>query len=117
MHELSIAGAVVDIACRHAEGRRVVGVDLLVGHLRQVVPSALELAFALVAEGTPADGAELRIEEAPAVGRCRACGARGRLPGFPLRCERCGGLDVEVERGEELLVDALELEDETAMVR
>jgi Zn finger protein HypA/HybF involved in hydrogenase expression len=31
---------------------------------------------------------------------------------FPLQCAICGGLDVELVAGEELLVDALELEDE-----
>ena len=33
------------------------------GHLRQVVPSALEFSFALVAEGTACEGAALRMEE------------------------------------------------------
>jgi Zn finger protein HypA/HybF involved in hydrogenase expression len=31
---------------------------------------------------------------------------------FPLCCAQCGGLDVDVLAGEELLVDALELEEE-----
>ena len=35
------------------------------------------------------------------------------LDGFPLACPACGGLDLELLRGEELLVDALELEDAT----
>ena len=116
MHELSIAEALVDIVERHACGRRVVEVEVLVGALRQVVPSALEFSFGLVAEGTELEGAELVIEVVPAGGRCRACGADGPLPAFPLCCRSCGGFDVEVLRGEELLVDALEIEEEAALV-
>ena len=47
----------------------------------------------------------------PAAGVCRDCGAESALPDFPLCCARCGGLDVEVTAGEELLVDSLELEE------
>jgi hydrogenase nickel incorporation protein HypA/HybF len=112
MHELAIADSVVRIGCAHAAGRKVRTVELKVGHLRQVVPSALEFAFALVAEGTELEGSELRMEVVPAGGRCRACGFDGPLPQFPLQCQSCGGFDVEVLRGEELLVDALEIEDE-----
>jgi hydrogenase nickel incorporation protein HypA/HybF len=112
MHELAIADSIVRIACAHARGRRVATVELKVGHLRQVVPSALEFSFALVAEGTELEGAELVTEAVPAGGRCRACGFDGPLPEFPLRCRACGGFDVEVLRGEELEVVALEIEDE-----
>ena len=42
MHELSIAEAVVEIAFRHAAGRKVSKVELKVGHLRQVVPQEAE---------------------------------------------------------------------------
>jgi hydrogenase nickel incorporation protein HypA/HybF len=112
MHELSIAEALVGIASRHAEGRRITAVEVKVGHLRQVVPSALEFAFELVAEGTEVEGARLELEVVPARGRCRACGAESVLDGFPLACGPCGGFDVEVIAGEELLVDALELEEQ-----
>jgi hydrogenase nickel incorporation protein HypA/HybF len=111
VHELSIAQAVVQIANRHAAGRRITRVELKVGHLRQVVPSALEFAFELVANDTPAEGAELAIEELPAQGRCRACGSETTMAGFPLCCGACGGLDIQITGGEELLVDSLELEE------
>jgi hydrogenase nickel incorporation protein HypA/HybF len=114
MHELSIAEAMVEIALRHASGRRVYRIELKVGHLRQVVPSALEFAVELLSAGTPLEGAELSIEDVPARGRCRACGAETTMTIFPLQCDGCGGLDVELLAGEELLVDALEL-DELAM--
>ena len=113
MHELSIAESVVRIAEQHAAGRPVAVVELKVGHLRQVVPSALAFAFELVAQGTCVEGAELKMEEIPAAGRCRGCGTESELDGFPLLCPSCGSWDLELLRGEELLVDALELENAT----
>ena len=110
MHELSIADAVLQIALAHADGRKIEVVEIKVGHLRQVVPDALAFAFTLVSEGTRAEGAELLLEEVPAAGVCRACGQESEFEGFPLACHGCGGLDVELVRGEELLVDALVME-------
>jgi hydrogenase nickel incorporation protein HypA/HybF len=111
LHELSIAESIVQVACRHANGRRVTKVQVKVGHLRQVVPSALSFGFELVAQGTPVEGAELEMEEVPATGSCRGCGAENRFGNFPLQCPACGGFDVEILRGEELLVEYLELEE------
>jgi hydrogenase nickel incorporation protein HypA/HybF len=111
MHELSIAHAVVTIASRHADGRKVTRVELKVGHLRQVVPDSLTFAFELVSAGTELDGAELVIDEVPARVICPACEAETVLEEFPAHCGACGGLDVEVAGGDELLVDALELDD------
>ena len=115
MHELSIAQSVVEVACAHAADRQVTKVELKVGHLRQVVPSALEFSFELVAKETVVEGAELEIEFVPAAGLCRACGTESGLADFPLSCETCGGFDLEVIRGEELLVESLELEDALTM--
>jgi hydrogenase nickel incorporation protein HypA/HybF len=115
MHELSIAESIVRIACRHAAGRPVELVELKVGHLRQFVPDALAFSFTLVAQGTEVEGAELVMEEVPAAGRCRRCGIESEPAGFPLRCDACGGLDLELLRGEELLVDALVLAETTTI--
>jgi hydrogenase nickel incorporation protein HypA/HybF len=111
MHELSIAEAIVAIAERHARGRTVTKVEVRVGHLRQVVPAALEFAFELVAKGTLLDGAELELEDVPARGRCRDCGVETTMSGFPLACSACAGLDLELLAGEELQVESLELEE------
>jgi hydrogenase nickel incorporation protein HypA/HybF len=112
MHELSVADAIVATAARHADGRRVALVEVKIGHLRQVVPSALEFAFGLVSEGTSCEGAELRVDDIPARVACRRCGAESEALEFPLACASCGGVDVDVVAGEELYVEALELDDE-----
>lgn len=111
MHELAIAESIVGIAGRHANGRRVTKVYLKVGHLRQVVPSALSFSFELVAQGTPIEGAELELAQIPAIGSCRGCGEETRLEGFPLQCAACEGFDLEILQGEELYVESLEMEE------
>ena len=114
MHELAIADSVVQIASRHAAGRQVTKVYLKVGHLRQVVPSALAFSFELVAQGTPVEDAELEMEEVPVTGKCRECGTECRLERFPLQCTACGAFDLEILQGEELCVESLELEELTS---
>ena len=115
MHELSIAQAIVAIAERHAAGRRVYRVGVKVGHLRQVVPDALQFAFQLLSDGTTLEGAQLAIEVVPARVRCRRCGADTQAHGFPLACDACGSVDVQVCAGEELLVDELDVEEAMSM--
>ena len=112
MHELSIASAIAAIADEHAQGRRVTAIEVKIGRLRQVVPEALAFAFELTTEGTGLEGAELVVEHVPAQVACRACGAEGEVHAFPFGCASCGSVDVEVIAGDQLLVEALELEDE-----
>lgn len=111
MHELSLADAIVEICCEHAGGRRVVGVEVHIGRLRQVVPDALAFAFELVAQGTSVEGAELTIEDVPARVWCARCAAESPVDRFPLACKRCGGLDVDVVAGQEFHVESLDVED------
>lgn len=111
MHELSIAASIIDIALRHAAGRQVTKALVKIGHLRQVVPSALLFSFEVVAQGTLVEGAKLEIESVPAVGKCSHCGAETRLEQFPLQCATCESFDLEIIAGEELIVESLELEE------
>jgi Zn finger protein HypA/HybF involved in hydrogenase expression len=47
--------------------------------------------------------------------RCGACAAETTLEQFPAHCSACGGFDVKVTGGEELLADSLEIEDDVAL--
>jgi hypothetical protein len=75
-----------------------------------VVPESLEFSFQMVSEGTSAEKATVRIHEVAARLRCKPCGAETEVTRPPFQCVRCGATDVEVVSGDQVLVDAVELE-------
>jgi hydrogenase nickel incorporation protein HypA/HybF len=111
VHELSLAGAVIDTAERHAGGRRVMVVRLRLGELRQVVPDSLAFYFEHVARGTLCEGAELEHEVVKAELTCAGCDARFALDGASFRCPQCGSADVAIESGNEFEVESIEVEE------
>ena len=111
MHELSLAGAVVDTAERHAGGRRVVHIQLRLGELRQVVPDSLSFYFEHVARGTLCDGAALEYETVAAALACGECGTSWTLDDAGFRCPRCAAANVAVESGNEFEVESIEVEE------
>lgn len=111
MHELSICGAIAEIASRHAAGRRVEVINVRMGQLRQVVPDTLAYCWELVSAETPLDGSRIVVEEVPARIRCRECGHVTDVGAVPVfACGGCGGFDAQVVSGEEFLITSLELE-------
>ena len=117
MHELSVAGAVLDTALRHAEDRRVLVVSLRVGHLRQVIPDSLAFYWDIVSRDTPAEGARLDLLVVPARLRCSGCADEWDMEGTPeFRCPRCAVGEVEVIAGNELEVDSIEVEEESECI-
>jgi hydrogenase nickel incorporation protein HypA/HybF len=110
MHEMSIAAELVERLfeiARENRLERIEKVELDVGVLRQIVPEALENAFAAAVAGTLAEGALLEQREVPARAACRACGRE-----FPpsidcYLCPGCGKADVELLEGQEIILKSL----------
>lgn len=114
MHELSIAGAVLETVDRHAAGRPVTVVSLRVGRLRQVVPDSLEFYWGIVARGTVCEEARLECVEVEARLSCAGC-EHTWTPDWPaFRCPACGSAQVAVVAGEELEVDYIEVREPDA---
>lgn len=111
MHELSICNAIARTASKHADGRPVSQVIVQVGHLRQVVPDALQFSWDVVSSASGLADAELVVEQVPAVVECRACGTRTTLEMPVLACGSCGAFDVGLVSGEELRVVSIDLVD------
>ena len=75
MHEVSIAQAVLAEVTASAaihDVERVGRITLRIGRLAGVVEAALRFGFEVVAENTLAEGAELVVENEPAVAWCPA---------------------------------------------
>lgn len=113
MHEVSLCESIMEIleeqACR-AGASRVRSVKLIIGELSGVVEDAMRFAFEAVSRGSFADGAELVIDKRPLTARCRGCGGEFAVEGYAFACARCGGPDIEIVSGRELMVDEVELE-------
>jgi hydrogenase nickel incorporation protein HypA/HybF len=110
MHEMSITQSVVEICEGHAAGRRVTDVVLEIGELSGVVPESIEFCFEACTKGTLLEGARLRMDIVPAIGRCPSCGAQVPVTTLFDPCSLCGEFGLSLVSGEELRVKELELE-------
>ncbi len=111
MHELSLSGAIVNTAVKHADGRRVRVVNLRVGQLRQVVPETLAFYFEFVARDSLCEGAELVVEVVDARLRCRPCAKEWAIEVPAFRCPTCAGSDVEIAAGNEFEIQSIDVEE------
>ena len=112
MHELSLSSAIVNTATKHAQGRRVVVVNLRVGRLRQVIPDTLEFYFEFVARDTPCQGATLVQEVIDPRLHCIECDREWEIEIPHFRCPFCHGGEVEIACGNEFEVESIEVESE-----
>jgi hydrogenase nickel incorporation protein HypA/HybF len=114
VHELSIALSLVDVACEEVGrlGGRVCALHLRVGALSGVVPEALISSFEMASAETPLEGSRLVIEEVPVVVYCPTCKVERELSSVQaFCCAECGTPTPQVERGRELELVALEIEE------
>ena len=112
MHELGLCEGVLEAVERRAAGRRVTRVRVRVGAQHRVVPSAFDQSFALVSQGTVADGAAVDLVVVPVTVTCLDCGHKAEADDPLAACPACGALDLETEGGDELILEAIHLEEE-----
>ena len=116
MHELSIAQSIMQIVLSEAEkakARRVTKVTLKIGDLAGVVPDSISFCFELLSRSTIAENAALTIEKVPVRGHCPQCEKEFVIEENLYFCSTCGNTKIELTSGRELLVERLEIENET----
>jgi len=114
MHEIGLCESIMEAVEQRAAGRRVSGVCVRVGTLQRVWKPAFDQAFEMVAAGTVAEGATVDLVVLPVRSTCRACGAAAESEDVPLACAACGGTDLHVEGGDELMLESIRVDREPA---
>ncbi|MFZ5445896.1 MAG: hydrogenase maturation nickel metallochaperone HypA [Myxococcota bacterium] len=111
MHEYSIVQSLIDrveVEARRNHASSVAGLTVRIGEISGVDARLLKTAFDTFREKTICAGAELTIEDVPAVWKCPACGEPPKAGG-PLRCFTCNQ-PAKLVSGDEILLAHLELE-------
>ena len=108
MHELGLCEDIVAAVERRAGEREVARVRVRVGRLHHVHPEAFEQSFSMAAAGGVAGEARAELVLLPVRARCGTCGADVEAEEIPLACEACGGVDMELTGGDELVLESIE---------
>ena len=129
MHEASLAKALLDLALKHAEGRRILVLNVGVGALSGVVTDSLDLYLEFLTEGTLVEGAEVRYQHVPVRMQCKDCGVAKsldewrELPGNEVvylslqqGCVACGSKDLKIVGGYEFQLLDIEVDDRDPVV-
>ncbi len=95
---------------RQAGASRVHVIRLRIGVLSGVVPDALQFAFEALADGTPAQGAQLLIEDVPARFWCAACNHEFEATRMFAECPDCHRSSTELRAGREMELTSLEVD-------
>jgi hydrogenase nickel incorporation protein HypA/HybF len=110
MHELSIAHSIIQIAEQNYppdKQGKITGITLQIGELSSIETEALRFAFEAVKDNTILQHAILDIEVIEGEGRCSECGTVFHMPGFGTPCPQCSSFLVHVQKGREMRVLSL----------
>ncbi|MBD3217660.1 MAG: hypothetical protein GF310_05235 [candidate division Zixibacteria bacterium] len=79
-------------------------IGVRVGALSCIDPESLRFAFDVLKKETGLSQAVLNIERVTIEARCISCGTEFEVADYVFICPKCGANDVEVQKGEELVI-------------
>ncbi len=113
MHEYSLTKQIVKIVNNTAlnnDAGKVNSVRLVIGESSGIIPDSVQLYFDMIAQGTPAEGAQLVISCIASQMHCPNCDKNFIRPRFSFECPDCGTLGNPTDIGNEFYVESVELE-------
>jgi len=117
MHELAICQALIQQEKKIAAVENAIAVSdiyVSIGPLSGVESVLLENAFPIAAAGTVARAAILHLHEKPVKILCESCGAETEVAVNRLVCGKCENWRTRLVSGDELLLERVCLDRETA---
>ncbi|WP_158291472.1 hydrogenase maturation nickel metallochaperone HypA [Desulfosporosinus sp. Sb-LF] len=111
MHELALIQDLLDNVRAHAKRNgvsKVTKINLIVGKLSGALPHALEFGFNVIKKGTELEGAILVIAETDPIMQCHSCEHKYTSTELVFACEQCGGNDIEIIEGKDIILEKFE---------
>lgn len=105
---MSYCESVVAAVERRAGDRPVARVGVRIGTVHRIVADAFQQSFELAAAGGVAAGATTELLTIPVSGVCRDCRTSFSSDDPAPACPSCGGLDVFVQGGDEVILEWIE---------
>ena len=114
MHELLMTHRLLEIVLQHA-GRscasRVTDVYVVVGEVSGASDECMQSYWDIIGVGTPAEGAALHFRRVPMKLACPDCEHVFLPVGDDYNCVRCGGSRARLTTGDELYVEAIDVDE------
>jgi hydrogenase nickel incorporation protein HypA/HybF len=113
MHELSLALNVVEFLVKLADEQGMIKISaafIEIGEMTHIDPRQLKYSLKMASEGTLAEGCKFYVKRGRISIRCKDCGkasvldTKHMISQYELKCPACGGADIEVEKGRELVL-------------
>jgi len=111
MHELPVTQSILDIALRHAEGKRITDIHIVMGELSTLIDDSIQFYWDMIAKNTVAEGAKLHFRRVPAEFQCMVCFEKYHPTGEEFSCPYCGSVGAKIIAGEEFFMEAIDVED------
>lgn len=113
MHEITATRNILSLVLAEATkagATRVTRVSLKAGEWSTFDPECIEFCFRVLAQGTPAEGAQLAIERTRVRFRCGSCGLEYSPMDGKFHCPGCSTGVGDLIGGRELFVDSIEVQ-------
>lgn len=114
VHELAITQSILNIALQAAQEQKATHIReirLRMGPFSGVVPECVQMYLDVLAKGTPAQGAKIKVTTVPLKVLCRDCGREGEIDRAHIACPYCGSLRLKRLSGKEFMVESLEVDE------
>jgi hydrogenase nickel incorporation protein HypA/HybF len=110
MHELSLAKNIFDIALKHAEAKKILQVNLLIGQLSDEREESIQFYWDDLAKGTRAQGANLHFQYVDAEMKCLECGTVFHPKEEIIVCPSCQSQRLKLISGDDVKIDSIDVE-------
>jgi len=110
MHELSLTQNILDHALKNAGPRRIVRVNLSIGQFSDEREESIRFYWEDLAEGTPAQGAQLHFQRVDAELQCLECNTVFHPEQETGECPSCLSPRLKILSGDDVKLDSIDVD-------